>query len=88
MRVDGSTTSARMVDSVQAPSRDGSCLSNAARGDSLIPADRGDIVAAMLYNVDAAATLRGYYSKSDAVRFVAANNAYEDIVIPHGSSQR
>ena len=50
---------------------------------------RGSTTATLpCYDVDAEAALKGYYPERDSVRFVAANDAYEDITIPHGSGRR
>ena len=51
-------------------------------------ANRGDIVAVVISEVDSEATLKGYSPENDRVRFVPANDAYEEIVIKHGSGQR
>jgi repressor LexA len=51
-------------------------------------AERGEIVAAVLYDFEAEATLKGYYPESNCVRFVPANPAYEEIVLEHGSGSR
>ena len=44
-------------------------------------ADQGEIVAVLIRDFDTEATLKGYYPESDRVRFVAANDDYDDIVI-------
>jgi repressor LexA len=74
------------------------------RGDSLIgagirdgdyvllreqsTADRGDIVAVIIEEYDAEATLKGYFPEKDHVKFVAANPKYEPIAISYRSAKR
>lgn len=48
-------------------------------------ADQGEIVAVLIRDFDTEATLKGYYLESDGVRFVAANDEYDDIVLEHGA---
>ena len=50
-------------------------------------ADQGEIVAVLIRDFDTEATLKGYYPESDRVRFVAANEDYDDIIINHGDNE-